>query len=345
MIPHGNFAFTSDDSRKINWRNVEGADINSIIQGNLSGLYQNLDDIAYANIETDDFVRVTPEVAKMHRVLQLGAQYLIYSHKELYHQLSGIQEHNNYLRQQGAKLHEVSDKQQSKIHKYKSELRHLDSQIRHYETISTSLRQRTIATLSQPQTNQPITTTTTYNQYPTKSSSTTESATQPVTRQIPKLDIDSLEKNQIAEESKSYSNEKDQKTAQNVGNNAKNDEYDTSYDTFDGSLSMSISQSQGAFADFNFPKTVAGGNAGGGGDVRRTNSGDGGAVGGVHHHHQQGQQHHHYGAGGGSASVFGNGGNSSGGSGIQGKSKFDSAYNEGVEEGEVIEEEYDTAYD
>lgn len=66
------FRFMLSEDRKINWRNVDEASIPTILSGDSRSLKLVLDDIAYADLQRDEYINTRPEVYKMHRIAQMG---------------------------------------------------------------------------------------------------------------------------------------------------------------------------------------------------------------------------------------------------------------------------------
>ncbi|OMJ87830.1 hypothetical protein SteCoe_10394 [Stentor coeruleus] len=145
--PFRNFylGFFHEQQKRMNWRNVENADINQIvkvkiIQGDLRPLNNLLEDLAYVDIYKDDFIDTNPEVYKMLKIMQTGMQYFLFFQSQLKGVCKESHEAADHEIKENKRLKDAAKKQKSKIRKLRKEIENLDLRSMHYDMLSEVLK-------------------------------------------------------------------------------------------------------------------------------------------------------------------------------------------------------------
>jgi hypothetical protein len=145
--PFRNFylGFFHEQQKRMNWRNVENADINQIvkvktIQGDLRPLNNLLEDLAYVDVYKDDFIDTNPEVYKMLKIMQTGMQYFLFFQSQLKGWCKESHEAADHEVRENKRLKDAAKKQKSKIRKLRKEIENLDLRSMHYDMLSEVLK-------------------------------------------------------------------------------------------------------------------------------------------------------------------------------------------------------------
>lgn len=104
-----------------------------------------IEDLAYVDIEKDgniylDYIQTHPEVYKLHRVMQFGLQYLLYTQNYLKSQSTEIYKQANVEKSKVEQLKSVARKQRAKIKKLKREIEEYDTRALHYDLLTDAIK-------------------------------------------------------------------------------------------------------------------------------------------------------------------------------------------------------------
>jgi hypothetical protein len=138
-------AFQLSESRRINWRNIESADIKRVLQvaprqGDLRPLHLVMDDLAYANIQRDgddyaEMVRTTPEACKTLSAVQVGLQYLLYTQDYLRSHCEALAQSLEQEKRHLESLAVIAKRQRTKQRRLQRELDELGSRGYHLDML------------------------------------------------------------------------------------------------------------------------------------------------------------------------------------------------------------------
>lgn len=137
--------FFLDNKRRINWRNVDHADISEIVkvrasQGDLRPLNNLLEDLAYSDVYKDDFINTGPETYKMIKIMQCGLQYFLHSQAQLKETCRETHIAAEKEAKENKLLKDAIKKQKLKIKKIKKEIENIDLRAMHYDIITEVLK-------------------------------------------------------------------------------------------------------------------------------------------------------------------------------------------------------------
>lgn len=137
--------FQLSDSRRVNWRNIEKADIRRILQGDLTPLHLVMDDLAFVDVERDgdsylDMIEAQPEVYKAFKTLQVGLQYLLYSVDYLKGHCDKAQQSLDSEVKHLEAVALQAKRQKAKHRKLARELEELEARIYQHEMLSDAVR-------------------------------------------------------------------------------------------------------------------------------------------------------------------------------------------------------------
>ena len=132
--------FVLSEERRVNWRNVEKAEVGRILQGDLRDLNNCLEDLAYTDLEKDPYLSTSQDAHKLMKVMQFGLQYLLFTQSVLKHNLTKIDESVKTEKVHVERLGKVSQHQKRKLKKLEAEIDRLDQRAHHYDMMSDFLR-------------------------------------------------------------------------------------------------------------------------------------------------------------------------------------------------------------
>lgn len=132
--------FLLSEERRVNWRNIEKADIGRILQGDLRDLNNCLEELAYTELEKDPYLSTSQDAHKLMKVMQFGLQYLLFTQSVLKHNLTKADEAVKTEKVHLERLGKVSQHQKRKVKKLEAELDRLDQRAHHYDMMSDFLR-------------------------------------------------------------------------------------------------------------------------------------------------------------------------------------------------------------
>ena len=132
---HAPLLFAHDRNRRMNWRQVERADVTRILQGDLKDLDALLPDLAQVDLEQDGLATTNPEVFKAFKVMQVGLQYLSQTKNHLLAWCQTAHDSAQHEAREASALQEATAKQRTRLRKLQKELHQLETREVHYHSL------------------------------------------------------------------------------------------------------------------------------------------------------------------------------------------------------------------
>jgi len=119
--------------QSLNIRQVENLDIKTILQGNTRDLLAVLNDLAFIDVENEEYIRTNPEALKLYRLCQYGLQYMMFSISKLKDNQLLLRDYIQIQNDKFNKMNDVLQGQKEKISLLKEKkkiMAHTESQLK-----------------------------------------------------------------------------------------------------------------------------------------------------------------------------------------------------------------------